>query len=76
MDTVPAMLLPEEVARLLRCSYRTIYKWIDEGKIPGGIKVCGIRRCERLAIEKLLGRKIVPGDLVAAGGKAGEGDDQ
>jgi excisionase family DNA binding protein len=75
MDTVPATLTARQVAALLTCSYRTIYKRIKDNKIPN-IQVEGIKRCPTWAIEKILGRKIVPGDLAVAAGKAEEGDDQ
>jgi excisionase family DNA binding protein len=70
MDTVPAVLTPEEVATLLRTAERTVYKWIQEGKIPS-IRVAGIRRCPTRELEQVLGVKIQPGDLLPGGGKVG-----
>jgi excisionase family DNA binding protein len=71
MDTVPATLTARQVAALLTCSYRTIYKRIKDNKIPN-IQVEGIKRCPTWAIEKILGRKLLPSDLVVENGKERE----
>jgi excisionase family DNA binding protein len=74
MDTVPAVLTPEEVATLLRTAKRTIYKWLDEGKIPS-IKVAGIRRCPTRELEKKLGIQIKPSDLLPRAGQCEDAEE-
>jgi excisionase family DNA binding protein len=72
MDTVPAVLTAQQVAAILGCSYRTIYKRIEKDEIPN-IKLRGIKRCPTHEIEKILGRQIQPSDLVPLAGRSGPG---
>ena len=43
MNTLPnkALLRPDEVAAYFRVKVRVIYKWVDEGRIKGAVRVAG-----------------------------------
>lgn len=43
MNTLPnkALLRPDEVADYFRVKVRVIYKWVDEGRIKGAVRVAG-----------------------------------
>jgi excisionase family DNA binding protein len=36
-----ALLRPDEVAAYFRVKVRVIYKWVDEGRIRGAVRVAG-----------------------------------
>ena len=36
-----ALLRPDEVADYFRVKIRVIYKWVDEGRIKGAVRVAG-----------------------------------
>ena len=47
-----AMLLSvDEVAKIMGCSERTVYRLCDAGKMPGSLKIGGMRRWSRVLIE-------------------------
>jgi len=48
----PAMLDVKEVARLLRCSARTVYRLADSGRTPAPVKLGGLVRWLRHAMEQ------------------------
>jgi excisionase family DNA binding protein len=76
MDCVPLMFTVEEVAAVLRVSKRTVYRWMDEEKLPS-FRRGRTRRCTKEALEQLVGAKIQSSHLVAPqSGKVGqdEGD--
>lgn len=55
MSTLPnkELLRPDEVAEYFSVSAKTIYRWIDEGKIAA-VKIAGsLTRIERKAVLKL-----------------------
>ena len=43
MNNLPnkALLRPDEVADYFRVKVRVIYKWVDEGRIKGAVRVAG-----------------------------------
>jgi excisionase family DNA binding protein len=70
MDTteqVPAMLNVEQVAAIFGTSIRTIYRWIEEEKIPYFRRGRTVR-CTTKSIEELLGFQIRSSHLVARSG--------
>jgi excisionase family DNA binding protein len=56
----------KQVARLLGCSWRTVLRLADAGKIPWGVKLGGLRRWDVEEIEAF----ITGGCKMAAGGRA------
>ena len=47
-----AMLLSvDEVAKIMGCSARTVYRLCDAGKMPASLKIGGMRRWSRVLIE-------------------------
>jgi len=48
----PAMLTVHEVARMLNCSARTVYRLTDSGRIPRPVKLGALVRWPRDAVEK------------------------
>jgi excisionase family DNA binding protein len=50
--TEPCQLITvKEVASLFSCSPRTVYRLADGGQMPKGLKIGGLVRWERAAIE-------------------------
>jgi excisionase family DNA binding protein len=43
-----------EVGRLLNCSPRTVYRLADEGRIPWGVKLGGLRRWDLRQLEEFI----------------------
>jgi predicted DNA-binding transcriptional regulator AlpA len=54
----PALLNVNEVATLLDCSSRSIYRMTDRGLMPGPIKVCG-NKWVRTTIDDWIRRAVV-----------------
>jgi excisionase family DNA binding protein len=55
-----------EVARLLGCSLRTVFRLADGGHIPRGVKVGSLRRWDLRQIEDFIAGGCLP---VRAGGR-------
>lgn len=54
LDSLPIVYTPQEVANHLRVSVRSVYRWVDEGKLPS-IKVCSTVRIKHSDLLKILG---------------------
>lgn len=48
----PAMLTVHDVARMLNCSARTVYRLCDSGRMPRSVKLGTLVRWQREAIEQ------------------------
>ncbi len=48
----PTMLTVHEVARMLNCSARTVYRLVDAGKMPRPVKLGALVRWPKTAIEQ------------------------
>jgi len=46
------MLTVGQVARMLNCSVRTVYRLTDSGGMPGSVKLGALARWPRAAVEK------------------------
>lgn len=51
---LPALLTVDEVATLLNCAPRTVYRFADGGRIPRPIKLGGLVRWNRAELESFL----------------------
>lgn len=49
---VPAMLTVHDVARMLNCSARTVYRLTDAGKMPRPVKLNALVRWPREVVEQ------------------------
>ena len=47
----PGMLTVHDVARMLNCSVRTVYRLVDTGRMPRPVKLGGMVRWPRGAVE-------------------------
>jgi len=47
-----ALLTVDEVARMLNCSVRTVYRLVDQGRIPRPLKLGALSRWSRDVIEQ------------------------
>jgi excisionase family DNA binding protein len=63
----PRLIGVKQVARLLDCSWRTVLRLADAGKVPWGVKLGGLRRWDVQEIEEF----IADGCKMGAGGRAG-----
>jgi len=52
----PAMLTVDEVAAMLRCSARTVYRLADAGRIPPPCRLGGLVRWNAAAVESWIGQ--------------------
>ena len=52
----PGMLTVRDVARMLNCSARTVYRLTDSGRMPRPVKLGAMVRWQREAIESWIGR--------------------
>lgn len=50
----PALLTVEEVARLIACSTRNVYRLADSGRIPRPMKIGGMVRWSAAAVDAWL----------------------
>jgi excisionase family DNA binding protein len=50
----------KEVGRLLGCSWRTIYRHADSGRIPPGVKLGALRRWDYAEIQGFIGSGCKP----------------
>lgn len=50
--TQPAMLTVHDVARVLNCSARTVYRLADSGRMPRPVKLSALVRWPRQVIEQ------------------------
>jgi len=48
----PGMLTVHDVARMLNCSARTVYRLVDTGRMPRPVKLGALVRWPRQAIEQ------------------------
>ena len=48
----PAMLTVHEVARMLNCSARTVYRLTDSGRMPRPVKLGALVRWSRATLEQ------------------------
>jgi excisionase family DNA binding protein len=48
------LISAKEVGRLLGCSWRTVLRLSDRGKIPQGFKLGALRRWDRLEIDAFI----------------------
>ncbi len=62
---LPAMLIIDQVARLLNCSMRTLYRLNDAGKMPRPVRLGSLVRWNRSEIEQW----IADGCPAAKGGR-------
>mgnify|MGYP000299387996 CR=1 FL=1 len=53
-----AMVDVNEVAQLLGCSPRTVYRWVDGGEMPCPVKLGAGNRWPRLALERWLAARL------------------
>ena len=51
---LPALLTADDVAKLLSCSSRSLRRLADQGSVPRPVKVGGLVRWRRVAIDKWL----------------------
>jgi excisionase family DNA binding protein len=51
-DAQPAMLTVHDVARLLNCSARTVYRLCDSGRMPRPVKLGALVRWPREVVEQ------------------------
>jgi excisionase family DNA binding protein len=47
----PVLLNARDVARLLGCSWRHVFRLADRGEMPWGVKVGRLRRWDRASLE-------------------------
>ena len=52
----PGMLTVHDVARMLNCSVRTVYRLVDTGRMPRPVKLGGMVRWPREAVESWIGQ--------------------
>ena len=52
MGEAPTMLTAQDVARLLRCSVRTVYRLADSGGMPRPVKLGALVRWSRATIHQ------------------------
>ena len=52
----PAMLTVDDVAELLKCSSRSIYRLTDSGRVPRPVKLGSLVRWPRESIENWIAR--------------------
>lgn len=57
-----------EVARLLGCSWRTVYRHADAGRIPPGLKLGALRRWDAVELETFIANGCKP--LKGRGGRS------
>jgi excisionase family DNA binding protein len=50
----PALLTADDVGRLLTCSRRTVYRLADSGRIPAPVRLGGLVRWSRKALDEWL----------------------
>jgi len=53
-SSLAALLTTDDLARLLRCSPRSIRRLADQGSVPRPVKIGGLVRWRRAAIDKWL----------------------
>jgi excisionase family DNA binding protein len=54
---MPAMLTVHDVARMLNCSARTVYRLTDAGKMPRPVKLGALVRWPREVVEQWIAAK-------------------
>jgi predicted DNA-binding transcriptional regulator AlpA len=50
VDTFPRLLDVKDVAAMLKCSSRHVWRLADSGRMPRPLKLCGIRRWSQKAV--------------------------
>jgi len=61
-NPLPAMLTVHDVARMLSCSARTVYRLTDSGRVPRPVKLGALVRWPREVIEHWIARGCLPAD--------------
>ena len=54
-EAAMALLTVDDIARLLRCSSRTVYRLTDSGRIPRPVKLGALVRWPKTTIETWIG---------------------
>jgi predicted DNA-binding transcriptional regulator AlpA len=49
-----------DVAALMRCSWRTVLRLADAGKLPWGVKIGGLRRWDSVVIDSYIANGCPP----------------
>jgi excisionase family DNA binding protein len=59
----------KETSRLLGCSWRTVLRLADAGKIPNGVKLGALRRWDMAEIEAFIATGCKPPKATSKGGR-------
>jgi excisionase family DNA binding protein len=54
VDSFPSLMAVDDVAAMLNCSTRTVWRFSDAGKMPRPLRIGGIRRWRKKDVESWL----------------------
>jgi predicted DNA-binding transcriptional regulator AlpA len=60
----------KETGRVLGCSWRTVLRLADSGKIPSGVKLGALRRWDMAEIESFIASGCKPPKATGKGGRS------
>jgi predicted DNA-binding transcriptional regulator AlpA len=59
----------KEVGRLLGCSWRSVYRHADSGRIPKGVKLVGLRKWDLRQVVEFIQGGCIPPKQFGKGGR-------